>query len=315
MLISVIIPTYNEEHDIAGTLDALIAQDYKDKEILVLDDSTDNTPEVVNGYSDRGVVLVRPGGGGRCEARNKGIQMAMGTIVCVLNADVRPQNDFLTRIAEHYESGADYVLVQSRISNLNSLLARYISCGHDARFLFDPENIPYDKLENIEWTEGFSCRRDLAIKAGLFPVGYPVPICAGEDGFFGKRLRECGAKKIIDFSIVVNHVAPESLSEYWYIRSGRGKGSPQIRRFLHKWSFSRIMLWATLRVARTLVFTGLVFPMLIICRRFSNKSPQGNRDLLPFCWAWLVEQIAFHVGEWKSIFEIRDAERKLGNVS
>ena len=38
---------------------------------------------------------------------------------------------------------------------------------------------------------------------------------------------------------------------------------------------------------------------------------KGIRDLAPFLWAWLVEQAAFHVGEWESIFEIRRAEKCL----
>ena len=48
---------------------------------------------------------------------------------------------------------------------------------------------------NMEWTEGFSCRREAALKAGLFPTGFPVAICAGEDGFFGQGLRANKAKK------------------------------------------------------------------------------------------------------------------------
>ena len=46
MKFSIVVPTYNEENDIAGTLDALTSLDYPDKEIIVVDDSTDSTPAI-----------------------------------------------------------------------------------------------------------------------------------------------------------------------------------------------------------------------------------------------------------------------------
>jgi hypothetical protein len=162
----------------------------------------------------------------------------------------------------------------------------------------------------MEWTEGFSCRRETAVAAGLFPTGYAVPICAGEDGFFGDGLRRAGARKALDLDIVVEHVAPASLAEYWQIRRGRGKGSPQIRRFLEGWSFARMRAWALLRLARTAAYVVTVLPVLVVAWRAARESPHGWRDVLPFVWAWLVEQAAFHVGEWQSIAEIAAAEAK-----
>src|SRR5208337_3249476 len=51
MRFSIIIPTCNEERDIAATLEALLGLDYPDWEIVVLDDSSDRTPEIVGGYA------------------------------------------------------------------------------------------------------------------------------------------------------------------------------------------------------------------------------------------------------------------------
>lgn len=53
-LISVLIPVRNEEHNIGKCLDHLVNQNYKNLEILVLDDqSTDKTAEVVKSFSDK----------------------------------------------------------------------------------------------------------------------------------------------------------------------------------------------------------------------------------------------------------------------
>ncbi len=301
---SIVIPTYNEERDIAHTLDAVTAIDYSDKEVIVVDDSTDATPEIVKRYAFKGVQLIRPERrGGRCEARNRGIQEATGEVVVILNADVRPDSDFLRRLASYYSQGYDYVLVNSKVENTDDLFARYVDAMSAADQSGDPSW--------MEWTEGFSCRRKLAIRAGLFPAGFAVPICAGEDGYFGTNLSVLGARKKIDFSIAVGHVAPGALAEYWHVRKGRGKGSPQIRRFLQKWPIGMIAAWASLRIVKTLVYVVLVAPAVYLVWRATRHSKRGLRDLAPFLWAWLIEQVAFHVGEWESIFEIRRAEKRL----
>ncbi len=297
---SIIIPTLNEEKDIAETIDAVLCIDYPDKEILIVDDSSDNTSEIVRRYFDLGVLLIRPGGGGRCEARNKGIMKATGDIVCLLNADVRPRPDFLSRLLVHYENGADYVLVGSHVSNEDSLFPRYIDSVGKQR---------YKNFDEMYWTEGFSCRRETAIKAGLFPVGFAVPICAGEDGYFGLGLRNSGAKKIVDMSIVVDHIAPASFKNYWYIRKGRGAGSAQIHRFIDKWSYPRILTWNMLKVIRTMAYLTSLIPALSICWRAAKHSTHGLADLLPFLYAWTIEKIAFHVGEWQMTFKIMAKEK------
>lgn len=304
MKFSIVVPTYNEENDIAGTLGALTSLDYPEKEIIVVDDSTDSTPEIVRRYEAKGVRLVRPARReGRCGARNLGIMESTGDVVVILNADVRPRSDFLRRLAPYYDQGHDYVLVKAEVANTDDLFARYV----DAMAAADESGDP----SWMEWTEGFSCRREVAIKAGMFPTGFAVPICAGEDGFFGANLKKIGARKKIDFGITVDHVAPASFAEYWQIRKGRGRGSPQIRRFLQKWPLGKIAAWATLRIAKTLVYTGLVVPVVYSAWRGTRHSKRGLRDLVPFLWAWLIEQAAFHVGEWESIFEIRRAEKRL----
>jgi len=268
MKFSIVIPTYNEAKDIASTLDGLLALDYPDKEVIVADYSTDATPDIVRGYADRGVRLIHPARReGRCGARNIGILDAQGDVVVILNADVHPRPDFLRRLAPYYEQGYDYVLVNSKVANTGELFARYVDAMSAANQYGDPSS--------TEWTEGFSCRRELAIRAGLFPTGFAVPICASEDGFFGANLRRLGARKKIDFSITVDHVVPGAFAEYWQIRKGRGKGIPQIRRFLQKWGISAIAGWAALRLAKTFVYVALVLPAATQVWRACRQSERG----------------------------------------
>lgn len=299
MKVSVVVPTYNEEEDIAGTLNALLAVGRANLEIIVVDDSNDRTPEIVKEYEGRGVKLIHPGGGGRCEARNIGIRQASGEIVCILNADVRLPPSFFDSVERHYAAGADYVLVTARVSNLEDLFARYVQAVSEMN---------YADADWIEWTEGFTCRKEVAIASGLFPTGYAVPIVAGEDGYFGAGLRRIGAKKVIDRSIVIEHVAPATLRSYWRARKEKGYGSPQVHRFLYKWTMPRIIGWNLLKSVRLMAYVALLLPGLFHCLRATRFSRRGLLDLGPFWIAWLIEQWAVYWGVWQSILRIAKAE-------
>lgn len=307
MKFSIVIPTYNEEKDIEETLLSLISQKYGDKEIIIVDDSSDDTPTIVKKYADQEVRLIHPGGGGRCEARNIGIEQANGEIVCILNADVRPRKDYLSRIARHYENGADYVLVGAEVSNTENLYARYIESSARQNYNEDTEE------KSIEWTEGFSCRKEIAKRAGMFPTGFIVPICAGEDGYFGAGLRATGAKKIIDLDIVVDHVAPSTFKEYWNIRKGRGMGSSQCHHLLEKWSLARTSLWAIAKTVKSFFEYVTIFIPMYRVLRITMKSPKGIGDFFGFYYANMVETVAFHVGEWEAIGQIKRRGRHVAN--
>ena len=112
--------------------------------------------------------------------------------------------------------------------------------------------------------------------------------------------------------IVVEHIAPASFEEYWHIRKGRGAGTPQIRRFLDKWSFNRIAFRATAKVIKRVLMIGSLVPMFYYnykVAKFSDKNTFSEMFL--FCYAWLIEQIAMTVGEYQSLNKIIKAEKKL----
>lgn len=288
-LISIVVPTYNEQEDIRLTLEALVGLDYPRKEILVVDDSTDRTPEIVREFTFDGVRLIRPAvNGGRAGARNLGILEARGEIVVVLNADVRPSADFLTRIVPHYERGADFLLVQSEVANREHLLARYIEAVHRSN---------YPDVSKMWWTEGFSCRRAAALAAGLFPAGFPIPLRAGEDGCFGQALeRRC--RKAIDTSIVVRHVAPHRLSDFWKERVSRGVGTPLYKRFVDRMPLAQIAAQSLLKTLYACAVVFAVAPMLARGYRLSRHSPRRAHDVLPLAAAATLERVGQILGEW-----------------
>src|SRR5680860_1084245 len=87
---SVIIPTYNRAKDIDQCLSSLLAQTYKNFEVIVCDDgSTDNTKDIVESYKDR--LNIRydwsENWGGPARPRNRGIKLSQADWICFLDSD------------------------------------------------------------------------------------------------------------------------------------------------------------------------------------------------------------------------------------
>ncbi|MEW6043814.1 MAG: glycosyltransferase [Thermoproteota archaeon] len=98
--ISVIVPAYNEEKVIQTTIESLLATDYPDKEIIVVDDgSKDGTLEIARRYSDR-VKVIHKENGGKASALNQGLLYATGDIVTIVDADTIIGHSSLKHIAK-----------------------------------------------------------------------------------------------------------------------------------------------------------------------------------------------------------------------
>jgi len=95
--VSVLIPARNEERNIRTCLSALLQQDFSNLEIIVIDDqSTDNTAEVVREFQEKSIAikLIRgeeppPGWIGKNHALYQGVQEAGGEYLLFLDADTR----------------------------------------------------------------------------------------------------------------------------------------------------------------------------------------------------------------------------------
>lgn len=91
-LVTVVIPTYNREATIVAAIESVLAQTYKNIEILVCDDfSTDHTVEKVNElareHSNLKIISRKDGKKGANAARNLGITEASGEYIAFLDSD------------------------------------------------------------------------------------------------------------------------------------------------------------------------------------------------------------------------------------
>ncbi len=103
-LVSVIIPAFNGGRYLAAAIESALAQTYRDREIVVIDDgSTDNSRAVADSFNDRIVILSQPNGGVSA-ARNRGIGATSGEWLAFLDADDVWFPDKLARQAEYFET-------------------------------------------------------------------------------------------------------------------------------------------------------------------------------------------------------------------
>ena len=86
--VSVIIPTYNRAAMVQEAVASVLAQSYRDFELLVVDDaSTDGTLKTLAAFAGKIRVLSRPSRGGVSAARNTGIAAAQGEWLAFLDSD------------------------------------------------------------------------------------------------------------------------------------------------------------------------------------------------------------------------------------
>lgn len=133
--VSVIVPVYNSEEYIGTTLDSIINQDFRNFELIVIDDgSTDRSPQIINDKLSKSTIdykIIRQENSGVSAARNCGISHATGKYLVFIDAD-----DYVTgnHLSELYNGETDFSLVQfikkdgENLSESHHLSSEFISC-------------------------------------------------------------------------------------------------------------------------------------------------------------------------------------------
>ncbi|HEY9698676.1 MAG TPA: glycosyltransferase family A protein [Trichocoleus sp.] len=188
VLFSIIIPVFNRAKLIGSTLDSILNQEFKNLEIIVVDDgSTDETLKILEKYQDRIQILHQPNRGPGA-ARNLGIQNARGRYIAFLDSDdlwfpwtlatynqVILEHDFPAFIAGQavqFQDEAEIRLVQPSLSLIEFFSDYYSSSKKPVWVLPGAAAIRADVLKQVggftkEWINGEDS--DLWLKLGTAP--------------------------------------------------------------------------------------------------------------------------------------------------
>ncbi len=86
--VSVIIPIYNSEQFLEETIKTVLHQDYKNIELILVDDgSTDGSLQIAKKYESDKVTVLHQLNQGACVARNLGLEHATGIYIQFMDAD------------------------------------------------------------------------------------------------------------------------------------------------------------------------------------------------------------------------------------
>lgn len=123
MLFSIITPCYNSEKTIARTLESVLNQTFKDYEYIIIDGgSVDNTLDIINSYRNifgKKLTVVSEPDEGIYDAMNKGIKMAKGDIVGIVNSDDYYEPKCLEYVVKHYNSSLPLQILYGMMRIIN----------------------------------------------------------------------------------------------------------------------------------------------------------------------------------------------------
>ena len=141
--LSIITVTKNDKNYIEDCIKSVIGQKYPNYEYIIIDGgSTDGTIDIIKKYCDHISIFISEPDGGIYDAMNKGIRLATGDIVGILNSDdVYNGNDILTEVVREFtEKGVDSIfadLVYIDRNNIDKIVRYYKSAN------FTPNKFAY----------------------------------------------------------------------------------------------------------------------------------------------------------------------------
>ena len=104
MKISIITVVYNNKGTIANAIESVLTQNYNDIEYIIIDGkSTDGTLDVIENYTTRITKIISESDNGIYDAMNKGLKLATGDVIGILNSDdFYANNSILSEVMLHF---------------------------------------------------------------------------------------------------------------------------------------------------------------------------------------------------------------------
>ena len=241
--ISVLIVTYNSATLLRPCLDSLLAQDYPDCEILVVDNaSRDDTTSIIHRHYPQVKLIASDSNLGFGNANNLALKQASGDLIVLLNPDATLAPDCLQQAVAHMQqqpevgmgggllqgpnqewqpSARQFPSLLNELLVLSGLANRFPKsnfCGRFDRSWADP-----NQTASVDWVPGAFAilRRDLIQRIGLFDPRFflyyeEVDLC--------RRIHQAGYTVQYWPDLVITHIggaSSETVNELAFSSSGK----------------------------------------------------------------------------------------------
>lgn len=174
MKISIITVSYNSSDTIIDTLESVLSQTYKDIEYIIIDgESKDDTLNIIKSYEDKfngRIRIISEPDKGIYDAMNKGIKMATGEVVGILNSDDIYSN----------ENIVDMIVNKFKSENTDSVYGDLVYVNYDdtSKIIRNWRSRQYeDGLFKMGWHPAhptFFVKKNIYDKYGVFNLKYSI---------------------------------------------------------------------------------------------------------------------------------------------
>lgn len=285
--VTVIIPVCNEERNIAGSLEQVMAQTYPASklQVLIIDGmSDDNTRSVVERFSSDSLfdIKILDNLSRRIEtALNIGVKNSDSDIILRIDARTRISSDYIVKCVNTLlETGADNVggiqrpIVDESLNDEQQACQFAIGTGMSHPFGVGNAQFRIGKKSGYVDTVYLGCfRKDIFEMVGLFDEdSYSI----SEDSDMNMRIRAGGGKVYLDNSIVACYYPRETLKSCWDLYSSYG-----IRKAGNLLKYKKFTAW------RQFVPPVFLSSLLLL--------PVAGLFITPFWYLWLLA-IAMYLG-------------------
>jgi glycosyltransferase involved in cell wall biosynthesis len=206
--ISIIIPAYNAAHTITACVTALRQQELiarQDYEIIVVDDGSDDKSGLLAEQAGA-TVIYHESRKGAAAARNSGLQIAQGEIVCFTDADCEPTPNWLCHMTQPFEDPAIAGCKGTYATRQREVVARFVQYEYEDRYDLMRRHARIDFVD----TYAAAYRKQIVLNN----KGFDERIAYLEDQELSFRLAALGYEMIFQPAAVVYHQHSNTLVRY-----------------------------------------------------------------------------------------------------
>ncbi|MBD3220142.1 poly-beta-1,6 N-acetyl-D-glucosamine synthase [bacterium] len=292
--VSFVVPAFNEEVNIIASVEAILAVDYPDFEVVVIDDcSTDDTLARLEPLAADGRIrLVRKHvNEGKAMALNDAIPLCTGELLMVMDADAMPHPDILKEMVPHFRSPrVAGVTGNPRVVNRTSFLSKLqaIEFASIISLMRRAQRV-WGRIMTMSGVVGIFRREALA------DVGYYSPEMATEDIDLTWRLQLRHWDIRYESRAIMWMRVPQSLTGLWRQRRRWALGLSQVLhrhwREVLKWRHRRF--WPVLLEANLSVLWAYTYVILAIIWTvsYSLGHPPLGASPIPNFWGMLIATV------------------------
>ncbi len=293
-LVTFIIPAFNEESNIADTLDGVLKVEYPNFEVVVVDDcSTDDTLLKIEPFLDNARVrLVRKKvNEGKALALNDALPLTRGELILVMDADAVPDSHILDYLVPHFKfPRCAAVTGNPRVVNRESFLSKLqaIEFASIISMMRRAQRV-WGRIMTMSGVVGIFRR------SALFDVGLYSPDMATEDIDLTWRLQLRHWDVRYESRAVMWMRVPQSVDGLWRQRRRWALGLSQVLvrhgKELMQWKHRRF--WPVLVEANMSVLWAYIYVMLTVIwvSSYAVGYPPIGASPIPNFWGMLIATV------------------------